>query len=123
MNPFTAALIANGNAAFKAQYGRDASASEAPRYADLNAAIAACGGARGLAHRGRLVVTVGEQVFVWDKEGNVPHAAVELVTEWPNVAEAEAFCRRERTGDAAFRRHAEAVAEREAMDGPTGHGW
>lgn len=128
MDALTAALIADGRTQLPELdcWGKSYAAAatrEAWCKADLNRAIAAIGGTRGLAHRGRLVVTTTTNVFVWNLEGNRSYSEVAIVTEFATVAEAEAFARRERVGDAHFRRGAEAEAAQAAMDGPTGHGW
>lgn len=120
MDALTAALATDGRARKVRAYEMDA--REACLYASLDAAIAAIGGERGVCHRGRLVVTAPSGVYVYDAANNNAYASESVVTTFASVAEAEAYARRERIGDALFRAHAAAEREREQMDGPTGHG-
>jgi len=119
-NALYTALVESGRAVYPHPNATDATLRG---HGNLDAAIAAIGGARGLCYRGRLVVTAPDAVFAYDAHNLDAYATEPVVYEFATVGDAEAFARRERTGDAQFRRAAAAVAEQANLDGPTGHGW
>lgn len=79
---------------------------------DLIGAIEQGNYTRGLSHRGRVVLTRGQAVIVVEC-ANMTYSAV---AEFATVAEAEAFARGERRGDAMFRAYVQADEERRRLD-------
>ena len=117
---FTAALIENGKARLSASGKPCWNDAGALRAANINEAITAIGGTRGLAHRGRLVVTTESHTFVFDAASTERYSDVTPVLEFDTIADAEAYARRERRGDGLFRTAATFEAALASRDG---RGW
>lgn len=87
---------------------------------NLDTAIAALDGARGLSHRSRTVINLRDGIYVFDAEGMVRFTRIPAVTKHASVEQAEAYCRKPRSGDIYVQQMIADAAERKAEDGA---GW
>ena len=83
---------------------------------DIDAAIVAIGGTRGMSFRGRTVVSAGADTYVWDCDASLRFDPALGVKEFASIADAEMYARRERAGDAAFRDMVKALSDEAECD-------